>query len=717
MSGQLKTCEGCRTNFYAPTSRARLCGACRTDRRRAASRKAMTDNRKPDKRTGRQRVHQPPEFIAIDGEGMVLTDQYGEQEHEYVLLGVGQNQYEWPDGLPSMETVFDILYKEYLAHPKAYFVGFFLTYDFNMMMRDVPFERIRYLFDPALVALRRRKDPHSPPFPVKYHGWEFDMLWGKRLKLRPENAETGWMYICDAGPFFQTSLLKALENRPRPSTISDDIVRTIERGKRRRSSATLDDEMRLYNRLENQALELMLTDLDEAMRHIGISLGKTQYHGPGQAAQKWLKSQPGLAASNEAVNQLPAEIFDPIAGSYYGGIFELLIHGHVKGQSYEYDINSAYPDIIAKLPCLCGQWERGIGTPSTPGTLTIYRGTGHGTCDHLGALPQRTPERAIRRPRVTSGWYWSHEIAAATHAGLCDRFDVEEYITYRGCEHPPPLAAVADLYRDRLEVGKETSMGIMLKLIYNSAYGKLAQSVGNPQVSNAVYAGLITAGCRTKILDAIATHPDGVNALIMIATDAVFFTSPHPGLPLSNRLGEWDLKIRDNLCTFKPGMYWDDKSRTAIRAGKTPSFKTRGVRARDFAHVLTVADEAFDHWQPGQTVRWPSVNITVEFSQISLRAAWARARLSQNPDMKYTYNAGAINDPFPVTHSADPTIKRDPTSLHYDGHYWRTNIYPGGEPSVEYDHRFGRPDDILEMDLNTEETTIDKLLADALYLR
>jgi hypothetical protein len=96
----------------------------------------------------------------------------------------------------------------------------------------------------------------------------------------------------------------------------------------------------------------------------------------------------------------------------------------------------------------------------------------------------------------------------------------------------------------------------------------MAQSVGQPKYANAVYASLITAGCRCMILDAIASHPLRTEAVLMIATDRIYFTAPHPALPVSNRLGDWETKTLHNLTLFKPGTYWDDETRKKARSGE-----------------------------------------------------------------------------------------------------------------------------------------------------
>jgi len=250
-----------------------------------------------------------------------------------------------------------------------------------------------------------------------------------------------------------------------------------------------------------------------------------------------------------------------------GSWFEQFAHGHV-GDAEEYDINSAYPHVIARLPCLLhGQWTDGSDNPPTG--LTMVHAHVVGSDPYIGAMPHRLSTGRILRPHITSGWYWLDELQASVRAGLIDTWEVDKWIHYEPCDCPPPVRALLDLYKRRLEVGKNTPEGIAMKLIYNSMYGKFAQSIGSPKYANPVYASLITSGCRTMILDAIATHPLRSSGVLMIATDGVYFTRPHPTLEIDpEKLGAWDHATKRNLTNFQPGLYWDEKARAAIQAAE-----------------------------------------------------------------------------------------------------------------------------------------------------
>ena len=153
---------------------------------------------------------------------------------------------------------------------------------------------------------------------------------------------------------------------------------------------------------------------------------------------------------------------------------EILAHGHISGTSYQYDINSAYPFAMVRLPCLCGEWIWG-----SEGALTLYHCRIRGNeSELLGPMPYRTRTRRINRPYGTKGWYWKHEIEAATRAGLIEDVQIIDKIGYQKCYHPNPVAELTNLYETRIRLGKESALGKAMKLIYNSLYGKFAQSIG-----------------------------------------------------------------------------------------------------------------------------------------------------------------------------------------------------------------------------------------------
>lgn len=654
-------CETCGTFFTAVSNSQRYCKpVCRVWKRRSRSLSELESR----------------QFIGVDGEG--VTDPDG--SHRYVLLSVGNDSLTIRDkgSTLSFHEIMPFLWECYLKHPNAIFVGFYLTYDFSQWFRSLPEERARMAFTERGRLMRQPKSEklHGRPFPVYYAGWQFDMLGGRRFKLAPEGHRGGYMYICDVGSFWQTSLMAAID----PSRWSEPIINKkqyaiIAEGKQQRATATLSKSMIKYNVTENAALAAIMTQLERGFHANGWNIKKSHYFGPGQAAQLWLNNihAPTRDDIGEAT---PKAVLRAAQASYYGGRFEIPVHGYVSGTSYEYDINSAYPYAISELPCLLhGTWKH-----DSNADLVLMKVTTTGNNKYLGGLPHRNDKGIIAYPQNVTGWYWRKEIEAAQKAGLINTVTVHEVHSYHPCKCAPPLYDIARLYEQRLKVGKNTAQGIALKLVYNSAYGKTAQSIGNPKYANPVYASLITSSCRTSILNAIATHPVGAADVMMIATDGLYMRSPHPYLTLSSdTLGSWDKGEKHNLTLFRPGVYWDDKARNTIN--NTPTLKSRGINAYELAKHVTWIDEQFKQFP--KHGEWPSVTIPIRFSVTSHTLALARNKWRTCGSVTSYDKNGTVQEL-----TSEPSNKRN-VNWYVDGDLIRTPVYRDLGPTHGYNKTFG----------------------------
>lgn len=679
-------------------------------------------------------------FICVDGEGINLAN----GEHRYVLLGIGNDQIEDENGL-QWDTILDFLYKHYA---KGYaFVGFYLGYDFDRWLRTMPEKKVERLLTSEGRIARMSKSPnlHSRVLPVDMpNGWQINMLGKKMFEFRKRSCHCDifyckcpgkgpWMRICDAGPFFQSSFLKAIDpSKWQTPIVSKSEYELIKKNKENRAYADrITEEMRYYNRLENEILARLMCVLNDGFKEMGIILAPGQWFGPGQAAQKWMKKEK-VTTAEEIQAAIPEWFLEAARQSYFGGWFEIMMHGIIEGESHEYDLNSAYPFIISRLPCLLhGTYTNGMGAyrkTNAPNRIVLVRARvssyRKGRFCGIGTMLHRDKSDRILRPTRTEGWYWLHEIEAAKRAKLISHCHIYEWMAYDPCDCPCPMRNVASLYDLRIKVGKDTPLGKGCRLAYNSMYGKLAQSIGNPVFANPVWASLITAGCRTMILDAIATHPKGKWDVCMVATDAVFFATPHPSLPISNRLGEWDHAIRYRLTLFKPGVYWDDATRKDIDENRSPVFKARGIAAADFATSLASVDSEFSQWssnppvlsnEPGVLPGWPSVQFTTGFAMISCLQAIRRGKW---------YLAGHVSQSSEMIQNANPYDKRIGTwqsSLDDGRTVWRSEPWtlPANDCiSKPYQKRFGMDDpwslERLEFYGITPDGTIPDVIQDIL---
>jgi len=544
---------------------------------------------------------------------------------------------------------------------------------------------------------------------VEHNEWEFDFLGLKRFRLRPKDSQGNqWFYLCDTGPFFQTSFLNAIDpvKWPDGAILTDSEFKKIQEGKSERGvdfveyGTPIDPRMVEYNRLENRVLARLMKRYSTGLEDIGVHLKRDQWFGPGQAAQSWMNSI--RAPTRERFeDSTPLPIRNACRASYYGGWFEIFAHGHIPGESYSYDINSAYPDIQSRLPCaLHGKWTESNSLQS--GNYVLVYGTVTGNNEDIGSAPHRLPTGNILRPNKTRGWYWSHEINAAYDAHLVSDIAIDRTLAYTPCDCPPPFSKLRRLYEERLRVGKNTINGKARRLVYNSTYGKTAQSIGVAKYANPFYASLITSLCRTAILRSIALHPFGASDVLMVATDGITFRRPNRNLQIDpSTLGHWEESRHENLTLFMPGIYWDDSTRQKLAEGQHPTLKSRGIPAASLARRILDIDRMFDDAYSGKG--FPVLRVPLSFNLVSPRQALARGKW---------HTCGWVGTEGVREINSDPSIKRNVDTTHFRDGIIRTNCYPSGRnlESTPYAKTFG-DDELSELMIEGELTM---LLAQAL---
>src|SRR5580692_6773880 len=111
------------------------------------------------------------------------------------------------------------------------------------------------------------------------------------------------------------------------------------------------------------------------------------------------------------------------------------------GESYNYDINNAYPYAATKLPHICGdsQYRRGTGRYEGNGGYVLMYCTVFADGDRIGPVPYRDKAGSILRPSVSKGWYWRSEIQASQRAGLVKKVMEHEWAEFIPCSHPDPF--------------------------------------------------------------------------------------------------------------------------------------------------------------------------------------------------------------------------------------------------------------------------------------
>jgi hypothetical protein len=299
--------------------------------------------------------------------------------------------------------------------------------------------------------------------------------------------------------------------------------------------------------------------------------------------------------------------------AYYGGHFEVSGIGFIPRPVYQNDLHSAYPAQMPELPCpLHTRWEHRPRARRLPqDELYLAKITFVHPLDNLWCgLPFRR-NGTLFWPFQGTGWYWSREIAAAQRWLGAEVIKIHDlWVARRECDCRL-FDWVRDLYDERRRIGSAT-LGYPLKLGLNSLYGKMAQRSGRGPYHDPVAAGLITAMTRAQLIDAVGLDPE---AVVMLATDAVFSTRPLP-LDVGDNLGQWEPKVWTDLFIAQPGVYWSPSDLET-------SVKSRGVRRSVIGDAAPKFQQVFSDWidvlrQPGamelmlkERQLIPSVPVTV----------------------------------------------------------------------------------------------------------
>lgn len=545
---------------------------------------------------GRNKKNQ--RFGTVDGEGANIDDVsalFG-TTHEYLLLRADEFQVTNLAGL-SYRECFDFL--NGLPRNRIW-TGYFFDYDVTMMCRQLTEERARRLFDPTL---RQNAQTGFSFASVDVDDtWEIGYIPHKEFKVRRKGTDS-FTVISDTGQFFQSSFVRTLQKW---NIGTHEEQEQIIKGKGMRADFTgITEEINDYN-----ALECVLHDqLMEQFRNVCVEIGYVpkKWQGPGHLASAMLAKH-GVPKRDEIPIMGNWKFRELANAAYYGGRAETTAIGHIPGPIYQWDINGAYVDALRKLPCLIhGSWKYVKERPKS-GVLWVGDiSFGHSGGRLLYNLPVRKADGNIFFPRFGSGHYWSWEVESAEYAGT----SISEFRT--GWIYEPhckctPFSWIDAYYLERLRLGK-SGKGIVLKLGGNSIYGKIAQSVGYAPWANPVWAGLITAYCRAKIIQAYASD---VNDVLMIMTDGLFMRHK-PNLSVSQSLGDWELKEHANLFIVQPGIYF-----------LPDSVKTRGVPLGRIQAVEGEFRDAFAKFAQDFTIP-EAVPIPVD-NFLTMRQALARRK-------------------------------------------------------------------------------------------
>lgn len=599
------------------------------------------------------------EFVSWDGEGINPPDG-GPQR--YVLFGNDRGRsIANLAGLSSRQCL-ELMLDEAAVHgPNAVHVVFSGTYDVNMFLRDVPHDKLESLHRTGFTRWRQYAIEWMPAKLLSVKCWDT----GRKIRL--------W----DVWPFFQSSFVKALRAW---EAADEPTIANIEAMKSSRNTFADEDlpAIREYWQDELRLLTILMTKLHEQLTVVGMKVKR--WDGPGAVASV-------LYGNNGTKKSMRKESDDNVRYAtrcaFSGGRIEAVQFGRHAGTTYVYDINSAYPAVIARLPDLRnGKWvHRSAVEEAAVKGFNLFRLRYTGTVgDGFSPLWHRAKDGSVNYGTDLEGWYWGPEAELAVTEGA----EPLEAWEWHGDETSRPFSWVAEMYEQRRKWKAQNNPAErVLKLGLNSLYGKMVQQKGARQDDDGTWrlppfhqlewGGYVTASTRAALYRLASQDP---GAIIGFETDGVFSTRKLAA-DLGNQLGQWSETVHSDGITYvQPGVYW-------LGAGEG-SAKFRGFDAGTLSHArvleawekgnlyvevkstrfrglgVTLAQNRWDTWQVWQTnahnlTVWPigpkrgyKPAVIAAMSGKVFKSAWGKPLNELQPTLCLAEGDGELSRPYPV---------------------------------------------------------------------
>ncbi|MCH7561668.1 MAG: DNA polymerase, partial [Thaumarchaeota archaeon] len=253
-------------------------------------------------------------------------------------------------------------------------------------------------------------------------------------------------------------------------------------------------------------------------------------------------------------SEIPYPINEFAWKSYFGARFEILKRGFI-GTAHLYDINSAYPYVLANIPDITkGKWRRAkkiLGNAKL-GFFKIQCDIPD--CKYIPPFAFRTNKKLI----FPSGKFVTYCTLAELQACKDNSLYriLESYQFLPTCNIYPYKEFIENLYKKRLELKQNNNpLQLPLKVILNSIYGKTAQRVGNKigNLFSPVIASTITGTTRAMLYEFVQKY--GIeDDVVSFATDSIITTKKL--YVNSTNLGEFAYENSgDDVYVLQNGIY------------------------------------------------------------------------------------------------------------------------------------------------------------------
>jgi hypothetical protein len=546
---------------------------------------------------------QPRDWLSIDGEGWG-EDEYGRQCYRFMVAATAdgfEDVLHCRPGEDRLRTVDILEWLCWLCYRYVNFAqttkkirkakrprvcGFGLGYDHAHIVLDFSLEQLKELF--------HNQDPESAW--VEYEGYRLKLTAGRlQVKRFERGQQRGYVDVWDTFKYFQSAFAKASKK-----IATDEEKELIAKGKERRGDTehNLQEEVE-YALTECRVHARLMATVEAGFRE--LELYPRSWYGPGSAAHMALKKF-HIEEHHVPDEELNAQLIEAARRSFIGGRFETTGHGRLPFLM-AYDINSAYPHAITKLPCLAHTtWKQvdrehllkevvahGLKEVLPFWSLIHVKWDNHGEplkggwgpwpsrikphAAVVGIKEDNQPEEYDYKmlpvwPWKGETWVWGPEFRAGVkllaQSPKATWDIIEAWIPETTCDCKP-FTWVEEWYYWRQQLQQqENPMEQWVKLILNSLYGKMAQQVGKAMWHSWLWASMITSHCRAQLLETICLDPE---AVVMTATDAVY---SRRGLNIqsSEELGQWKPQALGRVLIVQSGffdseaIYGEDKPRT-----------------------------------------------------------------------------------------------------------------------------------------------------------
>jgi hypothetical protein len=443
-------------------------------------------------------------------------------------------------------------------YPDAFHVIFSGEYDFNQMLKDLPWNKL------AVLKLTTR---------TRHQGYKITHVPHKMLTVSRDGISAT---IYDCFGFFHCSYTTALDKYDIGTL---EKRQRIARGKQRRGHFTWAEieEVIAYWKDEISLLPDLLGVVRECAYAAGFRV--SAWHGPGALATYALRAN--RVSDYMSKDNIPARVQACIRTAYAGGRFQAWRCGWYHGPIFTLDKNSAYVQAIAELPDLSnGKWVKidasKIRSPGDIARFGVYRilfddrdtarSAGHrtrGVPEQPYPLFHRNKNGGLTWPSSVVGWYWSPEariVAGDMRASFMEGYEYRD-------DGTRPFSWVNDSYEARLWLQQQQNPAEKaFKWALAAYYGSFARRVGwnrknktAPRSHELAWAGYITSHCRAAIYD-VAAYAHSKGGLISVDTDGVTATVPFPEhlVPegFGSGLGQWKQDSYAGILFWQNGIYW-----------------------------------------------------------------------------------------------------------------------------------------------------------------